>query len=259
MMSARRDQVIGSRILRLGSVTSTNDLAREYAERGEEEGLVIWAEEQTAGRGRMGRRWLAPSRTSLQFSILLRPPISSQKAIRLTQFSALAIVQTLRDELGLSPTLKWHNDVLLGSKKCGGILVESRMEEDHIISAVVGIGLNVNFTMQQAVPELASIATTISDELGRNVDREALASALLANLDRSYSHLCAGQDLTQEWRSQLSTIGTFVRIQSPWGNEEGVARDVDADGSLLLEQPDGTIAKVAVGEVIPHREPSYVQ
>jgi BirA family transcriptional regulator, biotin operon repressor / biotin---[acetyl-CoA-carboxylase] ligase len=244
--------IIGRKIIRYEQVTSTNDLIHEWADLGEEEGLVIAAEEQTAGHGRLGRKWIAPPGTSLQLSILLRPPLNPQYAVRITQFAALALAATLRECVGAvsqrdslrsreSPplpgvSLKWPNDVLLNGKKCAGILVETSLEHERLASAILGIGLNVNFSMPAAAPKLAPFATTLADEVGHSVERGALQDALLAQLDAYYGRLRAGEDFSQEWRGQLSTLGQKVRVSTSSGVEEGIAEDVDMDGALLLRQ-----------------------
>ncbi len=227
--------IIGREIIRYGQVQSTNDLARTQGQTGAPEGLVVMAEEQVAGRGRLGRQWLAPRGSSLQFSVLLRPDLPPSLAFRLTQMAALAVSDALRQELGLAPALKWPNDVLLNYKKCAGILIETALEGDALSFAVLGIGLNVNFSMGD-LPELAPFATTVADALGHPVDRDALARALFAQLDDYYARLKAGADFYSEWRSRLVTLGHIVRIATPDGIKEGIAEQVAPDGALLLRQ-----------------------
>ncbi len=250
-------QITGRKILRFGRVTSTNDLAREFADAGEPEGLVITAEEQTGGRGRMGRKWIAPPRTSIQMSLVLRPPLAASELHSITQMAALAVAQTLREIVGavreppLHVALKWPNDVLLSGKKCAGILVETSIERDELAYAILGIGLNVNFSMRD-IPELAPHATTLADELRHSVDRISLEGALLENLDAYYLRLCAGEgeraEIFQEWRAQLITLGCAVRVAAPDGMYEGVAADVSADGALLLRR-EGELKKFYAGDV----------
>ncbi len=226
--------IIGREVLRYEQVESTNDLARMQGEQGASEGLVIMAEEQTAGRGRLGRRWLAPKKSSLQFSVLLRPALSPAQAFRLTQMAALAVADAI-GELGLTATLKWPNDVLLNNRKCAGILIETALQGDALAFAVLGIGLNVNFSMRD-LPGLAPFATTLADELGHPVECEALAQALFARLDQYYVGLNGGADFHAEWRGRLSMLGQPIRIATAHGIETGIAEDVAADGALLLRQ-----------------------
>ncbi len=245
-------QTIGREVERYEQVVSTNDRVRERAEQGAAEGLVIVAEEQTAGRGRMGRRWLAPKGSSLQFSILLEPPLAPWEAFRLTQIAALAISSTLRREFGLSPALKWPNDVLLNEKKCAGILIETALEGDALAFAILGIGLNVNYSMCD-YPDLAAFATTIQDELGHPADRDELEAALLSKLDEYYGRLRAGEDFYTEWREQVSTLGRPIRVSTPQGILTGIAEDVARDGALLL-RCNGRLIPLYAGDVTVLRD-----
>lgn len=246
------NRIIGREVLRYDQVESTNTLAREYAERGEPEGLVIAAEEQVAGRGRMGRKWIVPRGTSLQFSVLLRPPLAPQHASRLMPMAALAIAQTLEHELHLQPTLKWPNDVLLNGKKVAGILTEASMQGDVLAYVVVGIGLNVNFAMG-VYPELAPLATTLQDVLGHSVDRAHLERALLGELEHHYARVCAGETLMAEYRARLGMLGQPLRVENHGQVIEGVAHDVDDDGALILRQKDAYL-KLLAGDVTVIKE-----
>ncbi len=240
-------RIIGREILRYEEVGSTNDLARAQGEAGTPEGLVIMAEEQTAGRGRLGRRWLAPKGSSLQFSVLLRPKLPPSLAFRLTQMAALAVADAAQAEFGLSAALKWPNDVLLNNRKCAGILIETAFEGDRLAFAVLGIGLNVNFSMRN-LPDLAPLATTLADELGYPVDRDALSQALLARLDDYYGRLSSGADFHAEWKSRLTTLEQNVRVATPDGIETGTAEDVAPDGALILRTA-GRLIRLYAGDV----------
>lgn len=226
-------QIIGSKIIRLAQVESTNNLAREYAEQGEKEGLAITAQEQVAGRGRMGRKWIVPANTSLQFSVLLRPAFPPSHASRLTPMAGLAVARTLESELNLQPGLKWPNDVLLNGKKVSGILNESGIQGDTLTYVILGIGLNVNYTMR-LYPELVATATTLQDETGRELDRESLEAALLLELERYYARIRAGESLLDEYRERLTMLGQNIRVSNNEQILEGIAMDVDEDGALVL-------------------------
>lgn len=239
--------IIGRKILRFERVESTNTLAHEQADLGEAEGLVITAEEQIAGRGRLGRKWLVPRGTSLQFSILLRPPWTPQHATRLTPMAALAVVSMLEQELQLAPTLKWPNDVLLGGKKVCGILTESSVMGDSLAYVILGIGLNVNYTMRD-YPELAERATTLQDVVGHELDCPHLERALFDQLNRHYFRLMTGESLVDEFRARLSMLGEPVRVANQATIFEGIAEDVDEDGALVLRQDHSRI-KLYAGDV----------
>ncbi len=239
--------IIGRELIRLEAAGSTNDVTLEYGRKGAAEGLVVTAEEQTAGRGRLGRRWLAPRGTSLQLSVLLRPLLPPSQIASLTRMAALAVGSTLAREFGLEPVLKWPNDVLLNSKKCAGILIETALQGDRLDYAVLGMGLNVNFSMA-AYPELAPYATTLADQLGHPVDRKRLERALLAQLDDYYRRLRAGEDFYEEWQARLATLGREVRVAAPDGEVSGTAEGVDRDGALLLRNGE-RLVRLYAGDV----------
>ena len=241
------EQIFGRKISRFDQVQSTNDLVRDAAEQGEAEGLVIAAQEQLAGRGRMGRRWIVPRGTSLQCSILLRPPLAPQHASRLMQMAALAVARTLERELHLQPTLKWPNDVLLDGKKVCGILTESSIVGETLAYVILGIGLNVNYTMR-AYPELAPFATTLQDVLGYAVELPCLERALLHESDALYARICNGESLVDEYRARLAMLGQPIRVLERGEILQGIAEDVDADGALILKQDD-TRVKLLAGDV----------
>lgn len=242
-----QEKIIGRKILRYDHVESTNDLAREFAERDEAEGLVVFANKQRAGRGRMGRQWLVPPGTSLQFSILLRPPLAPQYAARLMPMAALAVVRALESELNLQPTLKWPNDVLLNGKKVCGILTESSIVGANLAYVVMGIGLNGNYAMRD-FPELAPFATTLQDVLGQEIDLGNLERALLAELDAYYARVCGGESLTDEYRARLGMLGQFIRVASNDTILQGIAENIDDDGALILNQ-NGARVKLFAGDV----------
>lgn len=229
------ESIIGRKILRFAQVESTNTLLREYAEQDEPEGLVIFAGEQTAGRGRLGRKWIVPPDTSLQFSVLLRPPLAPSQATRLTPMAALALVRTLETEYHLAPTLKWPNDVLLRGKKVSGILTESGIQGDSLAYVILGIGLNVNYSMR-SFPDLAPYATTLQDELGRSVELTPLEHTLLHQLDSYYARIRRGESLLDEYRTRLTILGQSIRVSDGSTIIEGIAQDVIEDGALLLRQ-----------------------
>lgn len=238
---------IGHRIERHIQVASTNDLVHAAAHAGEVEGLVITAEEQLAGRGRLGRQWVVPRDTSLQMSILLRPPVPPAAAARVVRMAALAVANTLEQHLHLAPEIKWPNDILLNGRKCSGILLESSIHGDVLEYIILGIGLNVNYSMND-YPDLAPWATTLQDELGYTIDRAALEHALLAELNHQYTELLYGDDLIDEYRVRLHMLGRTIRVATPSGVLQGTAADVTDDGALLLEH-DGTHVKLYAGDV----------
>jgi BirA family biotin operon repressor/biotin-[acetyl-CoA-carboxylase] ligase len=242
-------QVLGKRILYLGRVGSTNDIARELAENGEPEGVVVIADEQVSGRGRQGRAWVAPARSSILLSLLLRPNVPPNRLSRVTMAAALGVCDAIARETSLHPVIKWPNDIQLNGRKCGGILAEVESADDELDYVIVGIGVNVNFSAA-SVPGIPSEATTIRDELGHPVPREPLVRAMLRAIEGYYLRTISGLDLREEWTTRLSTLKRYVKVQLATGQEEGWAEDVDSDGALLLRRSDGTVLRLMTGDVI---------
>jgi BirA family biotin operon repressor/biotin-[acetyl-CoA-carboxylase] ligase len=231
---------------------STNADLLTLAREGEPEGITLVADHQTAGRGRVGRSWVAPPGASLLLSVLLRPP--ARVAGLSSMAVGLAASSAVDDIAGFRPRLKWPNDLVWpgdGSapdRKLAGILAEahwpaSEQPADGEVAVVVGIGLNVNWP-EQLPPELRDIATAVNHIVGHEIDREDLLIALLQHLDRRYDQLAHG-DLLDEWRASSATLGRRVRVDLGTEVVEGLARDITVEGHLIVD--DRTIA---VGDVV---------
>jgi BirA family biotin operon repressor/biotin-[acetyl-CoA-carboxylase] ligase len=183
--------VIGREIVVLETTTSTNDSILQMTSRETNEGLVIFAEHQTAGRGQRGNRWESAGHKGLWFSILLRPEIVIDQSARLTVWLAQTVASTIENELSLSPIIKSPNDVHVNRRKVAGVLVEMRAQEKAPHFAIAGVGINVNQSPEDFSDELRSRATSLAMALDRPVNRQEFAIALLRNLDRSYRELLA--------------------------------------------------------------------
>jgi len=240
---------IGQEVTCYPSLPSTNDVAKRRAIKGAKEGTVIVAEEQTAGRGRIKRRWLSP-RGSIALSIILYPPLACLPS--LIMVASLAVAGSIEQVTGLKAQLKWPNDVLVNGKKVCGILVESDVRGNKVDYAVIGIGINVNLEVSE-FPEIAPMATSLSQELGREVSRRELVQSLLAEAEKLYLALAAGDLVFKQWRDRLVTLGKEVRVSSGEATYKGIAESVAADGSLLLRQPDGSLLKIVAGDVTLRR------
>ena len=178
--------VIGQQIIVLEQTGSTNDAILQVATANSDEGLVLFAEHQTAGRGQRGNRWESAAGKGLWFSILLRPKIEINDSARLTIWAIETISDAIRTELSLEPSIKLPNDIQLQGRKVAGVLVEMRAQENAPHLAIVGIGINVNQSMEDFPPELQSRAISLALALHRPVDRQKFAVAVLRNLDRTY-------------------------------------------------------------------------
>jgi BirA family biotin operon repressor/biotin-[acetyl-CoA-carboxylase] ligase len=236
---------IGQEVSCYPSLPSTNDVAKQKARQGAKEGTVIVAEEQTAGRGRIKRRWLSP-RGSIALSMILYPPLAYLPS--LIMVASLAVARSIEQVTNLKAKIKWPNDVLVNDKKICGILVESDVRGNKVDYAVIGIGLNVNLKLSE-FPQIAPMATSLSRELGREVSRREVIRSLLAEAEKLYLALAAGDSVFKEWRDNLVTLGQKVRVSSGAVTYRGIAESVAADGSLLLRQPDGSLLKIVAGDV----------
>jgi BirA family biotin operon repressor/biotin-[acetyl-CoA-carboxylase] ligase len=243
-----RTRFVGRKVVCLDSVTSTSDVARRLAQRGDPEGTLVFAEEQTAGRGRQGRRWIAPSGSGLLLSIVFRPSLGPAELPQLLMASSLGVVQAIEDSTGLPVRLKWPNDILLEGKKAGGILIEAGISGDKLDYAVVGIGLNVNLDPAQ-IPEIAGHATSLSIELGRRVPRLEVLQSLLQSLEQEYLRLQSGESPQGRWAARVAQLGQELVVDTPWGREEGRLDRIGEDGSLFLRRDDGTEVRISVGDV----------
>ena len=178
--------LIGREIIVLDQTGSTNDAILQIATPDSKEGLVLFAEHQTAGRGQRGNRWESAAGKGLWFSILLRPGIEINRSPLLTAWAAETISGAIENELSLKTTIKLPNDIQIDRRKVAGVLVEMRAHEKARHSAIVGIGINVNQTLEDFPKELRTRAISLAIALGRQVDRQTFAIALLRSLDRSY-------------------------------------------------------------------------
>ena len=178
--------VIGQEIIVLEQTGSTNDAILQTPVAASKDGLVLFAEHQTAGRGQRGNRWESAAGKGLWFSILLRPEINVSESGRLTIWAIEAISDVIRTEFSIEPTIKLPNDVQVHGRKVAGVLVEMRAQEKSPHLAIVGIGINVNQSREDFPLELQDNAVSLAMVLGRQVDRPTFAVALLRNLDQTY-------------------------------------------------------------------------
>ena len=186
MRAALGSVLIGREIIVHDQTGSTNDAILQIATPNSREGLVLFAERQTAGRGQRGNRWESAAAKGLWFSILLRPRIEINRSPLLTAWAAETISEAIEKEFSLQTTIKLPNDVQIDARKVAGVLVEMRAHEKAPYSAIVGIGININQALEDFPKELQSRAISLAVALGRQVDRQNFAIALLRDLDRSY-------------------------------------------------------------------------
>jgi len=233
-------RVIGSAVQVLESAASTNDVAWNEALAGAPEGTVIFAEEQTAGRGRMGRHWHSPRGANLLLSVILRPTLEANQSNLLTVVSSVAVAQALRENLHVQARIRWPNDITIKGRKVAGILVEGRTLATGAVF-VMGIGLNVNMTAEQIPPDLRDIATSLSIELGQPAGRVETARVLLQSLDRWYRDLSFGDygRIARCWRRLSSTMGERVTLIENGREFRGRVLDLSLEEGLIVRLDEG--------------------
>ena len=244
-------QGVGRAIQICERTASTNDLIDRLGREGSQEGIAIFAEAQTRGRGRLGRSWESPPRLGLWFSVLLRPGWAPPRVTRLVVMAAVAVRQGVQAVTGLAPEIKWPNDLQVRGLKIGGILSEMSAELDRLRYVVLGIGLNVNQSYEDLPAELRGSATSLRLASGGAWDRAELAVAILRALDDGYARLCRGDffGLAEEWEAACTTIGREVTIRAGDRCLRGRAESLDEDGALLVRSEYGHLEPVTGGDV----------
>ncbi len=243
---ALRDHRLGWPIRYVESVSSTQDVVREEALGGADEGLLVLADLQTAGRGRAGRSWWAPWGTAVLSSLLLRPVLPPERLSYVGMIAGLAVVDALRSVGSISACLKWPNDVLVQGKKVAGILVEVLWEGTQVHSVILGVGINVRGHIPADLP-FAQEATTLHDA-GYEVAREDLIISYILALEQYYNRVTAGWSPVRAWTRRLHTLGKRVRVEDVGTTWEGVAEDVTEEGALRV-RVGKDIRVIRVGDV----------
>ncbi|MDH5447812.1 MAG: biotin--[acetyl-CoA-carboxylase] ligase [Candidatus Bathyarchaeota archaeon] len=247
---------LGYKIYHYNNVYSTNDTAKEIAKKTSEERIVVLAEAQTRGKGRLGRRWISP-KGGVWLSIILRPRITPIEALKLTFITSSAVAKTIKTMFGLMTEVKWPNDVLVNGRKICGILTETSSKRKSVESMVVGVGINANIDLECFSPSLRDAVTSLQYELGHKIKRKALTRNLLRNFEHRYKCLQRGlwNALLQEWKSMATFLGEQVQITSFDDVLAGEAWDIDEDGALVIRLENGTLEKVVVGDLTLRKQP----
>jgi BirA family biotin operon repressor/biotin-[acetyl-CoA-carboxylase] ligase len=242
-------RVIGRDIRVFEETTSTNDVIEKLARDGVKEGVVVFAESQTKGRGRLGRKWMSPTHKGLWFSVLLRPALSPQETTQLTVASATALRRAIKTVTDLTADIKWPNDLLIGGKKVVGILTEMSAEMDRVRHVILGIGVDVN--QQEFPPELSKLATSLKIEAGEEIDRAELAKEMLRELDLDYARIGEGKfsAVADEWEAGCATLGRNVSVQMGSRLISGRAESLDDHGALLVRTEHGHLERIIGGDV----------
>ncbi len=245
------DHPIGRNIVHYFRTDSTNAVALKLAAEGAEHGTVVVAEEQTAGRGRLGRAWFSEKASGIYTSIILRPPLAPAAAPVLTLMAGLAAQKAVSSVTGLAVDIRWPNDLLVNGKKVCGILTEMSAEVDRLHAVVLGIGINVNHSLMPA--DLENIATSLRMEAHRGISRIQILVALLREIERHYQLLLksGNKAITERWEAASTFAhGKRVRVVTAAGEALATTTGVDASGALKIQYDDGRPEFLMAGEVV---------
>ncbi|MBF0184339.1 MAG: biotin--[acetyl-CoA-carboxylase] ligase [Magnetococcales bacterium] len=230
---------------------SSNQQAALLAQQGADEGTVVVAEQQSQGRGRLGRPWSSPAGINLYCSLLLRPAIAARHAAQLTLVAGLALWHTAQEWGVQGCELKWPNDLLLQGRKAAGILTEMRAEGEKTQYVIVGIGVNLNGGRTDLPPELQAQAIHLAEALPAPIERSRFLAALLQQWETWYDRYQTSgfAPLATLWQQAARLPGRRVQIRLAEGSFAGEAVTLDADGCLLVKRGDGMLTRVVAGDV----------
>ncbi len=242
-----KTRIIGKDIIYHDTVGSTNTIAYNLAKSGAKEGVVVVAERQTKGRGRLSRIWSSPKEKGIYLSIILRPKMTPFKAPVMTLMAAVSLAQAIRESADVQAFIKWPNDILINEKKVSGILTEMDAEADFVKFLILGIGINAN----TKILDLPKGATSIAQESGVFVVRQQLVKALLERLEQNYLLIQKEgfAPIRTQWRNLSVTLGRRVKATCMHKQIEGEAVDIEPDGGLKVRLDNGFYEKVMAGDL----------
>jgi BirA family biotin operon repressor/biotin-[acetyl-CoA-carboxylase] ligase len=248
-----RTSIIGKKMRYFESTPSTTWIGRQLGREGNARkmhGMVIIAEEQTGGIGRLGRSWVSPA-GGVWITIVLKPAIPIDRVFMVTMAASVAVARAIRKEFELGALIKWPNDIFIGDRKVAGVLLELSAEADEIHYCLLGLGVNVNIPLGK-LDQVKVPVTSISAEMGYDVDRASFLARLLKEFESRYLLIEAGEyeAIAREWKSLSCTIERRVRINTMKATFEGEAIDIDDFGALLIRKDNGKIERVIAGDCI---------
>lgn len=234
------------------SVESTNDLALSLATKREiAPGTVLVADQQTRGKGRLGRTWESPAGLNIYISLIIRPELEPKDTTMLTVLAAVAGALALQRSCSIPVSIKWPNDLVISNKKLGGILTEVRADPDLVALAVIGMGINVNMDYRGLPDIIRHIATSVRIETGINHSRNEIIIQLLKEFEQCYSILKkeGKKPLLDAWRKNSSTLGRKVNVIMHGVSWSGIAEDIDDNGMLILKMRSGRRKTISSGDI----------
>lgn len=251
---------VGRHIYLFGTVDSTNAMLRRLSEHGAEEGTVVLAEEQTAGRGRSGVRWFSPDGVNLYVSVLFRPVFAPRDVALFAPIASLALAEAVEAE-DVVVEIKWPNDLVVDGRKLGGILVDCATVGEHVNLVILGVGVNLNVTraeLDTALGADAATAVSVSELVGREIDRNRFVARFLNRLEKWHGIFTAHGPgaVLDAWRSRDALRGRSLEIRSGDTTWRGRGSGVEADGCLLVEDAEGHPRRVvsAAIRLLQHEE-----
>lgn len=242
---------IGRNYLHFDTLESTNTKAKELAAKPGLDGAVVVSEEQTIGKGRLGRNWVSPKHRGIWMSMILKPDIEPSSVPKIVHIAAAAVILALQ-EIGINASVKWPNDIIVNGKKVCGILTEMSGEINHIDFVVVGIGINANLELQDIPSDIRSKASSLFIETGWSVDRKALTAKVLNHFEDLYLDFLETGTIDASvriCREYSILLGRDVRIIARNKERKAKAVDISIDGELIVQFEDGRIEPISSGEV----------
>lgn len=251
ILSRLQTKWLGHSICYRDSVDSSNNLAKMLANEGCADGLLVVAEEQDAGKGRLSRGWISPYAKGIWFSVVLKPPFLPQEASKCTLLAAVAVVKAVNKIAGVQAAIKWPNDILLMGRKLVGILTEMNAEFGHINYVVIGIGINTNTLPEDYPEEVRPLAVSVSEAAAEPFTRVELLCDVLKNMEELYELAVTEgfETVFEQWRKYSCTLGQQVKVIAPDITYFGTAEDIDEQGLLIVKREDGSYEKVVAGDV----------
>lgn len=252
--------VIGRKFIYFNSIDSTNNAAKKIADDENSHGTVLISEEQTNGKGRLGRHWISPKYKGIWMSIILKPNLDPIDASKITQIAAAAVTLSLL-EMNIKASIKWPNDIILNHKKVCGILTEMNAELTNIHHVIVGIGINVNADKEDFPDDLKNIATSLKIESNNKINRQILTAKILNNFEILYDKFINNNDIESSLkicREYSAILGSEIIIINKGEKVSAKALDIDEKGKLIVKYSNGNIEKIISGEISIRGKESYI-
>jgi BirA family biotin operon repressor/biotin-[acetyl-CoA-carboxylase] ligase len=254
---SKKSSIFGKYIYYIPEIDSTNSYAQRLAQEGAPEGTVVLTDYQKDGRGRLDRTWESSKGANVLMSLILRPKVEIERAIRITLASVEIVVSSLEKFLKKSQSkkiefsVKWPNDIMVNGKKIAGILAESSLREKEIVFVVVGIGVNINQNLLELSEDVRKNSTSLLAETGIEFKREKIILEIITSFEKNYFYLerTKYDHVIEAWKRHCPYIGKDIIIETHTHHEEGKFVDVSEKGVLLYKTEDGQLKELVAGTI----------